>query len=67
MRTYDDEIELAECILNDAKEEYENSEFGEIDITGPYYDDIDELNIKREDKDMYKIRLDFILIYTDQY
>ena len=68
MRTHEEEIEIAECIIREAREHYENSEYGEAcnDLNG-YYEDIDKLSLKKEEKDLYRSRLDFILVYTDQY
>jgi len=67
MRTHREEIEIAECIIREAREHYENSEYGEADSDmNSYYEDIEQLNLKKEEKDLYRSRLDFIL-YIDQF
>jgi hypothetical protein len=64
--TYPDKIELAENIVKEARTYIEHSCDDEVVILDDYYDDIEKLDLKKEDRDLYRVRLDFLL-YSDQY
>ena len=68
MKTYAEKLEIAECIIKEAKSYYMNSEYAQSDMNmRGFYEDIEQLKLKQEDEDLYRIRLDMILVYTDQY
>jgi len=66
MRTYDEEMRIAECIIQEARSYAEHSDENEVVILDDYFDELEKLNLNKEDKDLYRARLDFIL-YTDQF
>lgn len=66
MRTHEEEIQIAECIIQEARSYAEHLEDTDMVNLDDYCDEIDKLNLEKEDKDLYKSRLDFIL-YTDQF
>ena len=61
MRTYAEEIEIAENIVSEARFAVDYGETSDVKLYYDLLDDIDKLNLSIEDKELYKIRIDSIL------
>jgi hypothetical protein len=66
MKTYEDKLQIAESIIQEARSYVEHADDSEVVILDYYYDDLEKLDLKKEDRDLFRVRLDFIL-YSDQF
>lgn len=66
MRKYEDEIEIAECLINEARTYVDHATLSEEIVPNDYYDDIEKLNLTEEDKELYRIRLGLVF-YRNQF
>jgi len=66
MNEYQNATQLADSIIKEARSYAEHASEDEVIILDDYYTELEKLNLKKEDKELYRIRLDFIL-YSDQY
>lgn len=66
MKTYQDSINIADSIIKEARQYVDHSSDDEVVILDDYYTELEKINLTKEDKELYRIRLDFIM-YSEQY
>ena len=66
MRTYEEEKQLAECIIEDARTYIDHAMADEEIVQSTFYDDLYELDLIEEDTDLYIVRLDLVF-YRQQF
>ena len=60
-KDYEHIMQRAEAILGDAQFAKEREDFNDIKLYYDLYDEIGELKLTKEDKDLFRTRLDSIL------
>lgn len=66
MKEYQDMVQIADSIIKEARSYVDGAGDYEVIVLDDYYAELEKLNLTKEDKELYRIRLDFIF-YSEQY